>query len=167
MGTFTTTTFFCLFMCCCLKIIFTHLTAYGLSDSYGVFVNPWINDFEWTRATISGAYSLSFVLIGVLGIVMGLITDRYGPRVALSICGVCLGVGFILMSKMHTNWQLFLFYGLIFGTGMSGFWAPLLSVISRWFIGKRGMMTGIVISGGGIGAFIGPPVINWLINTLN
>jgi MFS family permease len=146
---------------------FIHLTSYGLSDSFGVFINPWINDFGWARATISGAYSLSFVLIGVLGIVMGLITDRYGPRMALSICGVCLGAGFFLLSKMYADWQLFLFYGLIFGTGMSGFWAPLLSVISRWFIGKRGLMTGIVISGGGIGAFIGPPVINWLINISN
>ena len=144
-----------------------HLIAFSLSDSYGIFVNPWVNDFGWSRAAISGAYSLSFVLMGVLGIVMGFVIDRYGPRLALSICGVCLGAGFMLMSQMRAEWQLFLFYGLIFGIGMSGIWAPLLSVISRWFIGRRGLITGIVISGGGIGAFIGPPVINKLISTFN
>ena len=144
-----------------------HLIAFSLADSYGIFVSPWVSDFGWSRAAISGAYSLNFLIMGVLGVVMGFVIDRYGPRVALSICGVCLGAGFILMSQMQAEWQLFLFYGLIFGIGMSGIWAPLLSVISRWFIRRRGMITGIVISGGGLGAFVGPPVINRLINTLD
>lgn len=141
-----------------------HLISFSLSDSYGVLINPWVDDFGWTRATISGAYSLSFVLMGVLGIVMGIVTDKYGPRIALSICAVCLGVGYLMMSQMQAQWQLYLFYGVIFGIGMSGIWVPLLSSISRWFIGRRGLITGIVISGGGLGAFIGPPVITRLIN---
>jgi predicted MFS family arabinose efflux permease len=41
---------------------------------------------------------------------------------------------------------------------------PLLSLISRWFVSRRGLITGIVISGGGLGAFIGPPVITSLID---
>jgi MFS family permease len=143
---------------------FIHLIAYGVSDSFGVFVNPWVKDPGWTRAAISGAYSLSFVLTGILGMAMGFIIDRFGPRAALSICGICLGTGFILISRMQAEWQLFLFYGLIFGAGMSGIWAPLLSLISRWFTGRRGLVTGIVVSGGGLGAFIGPPVITGLIN---
>ena len=141
-----------------------HLISFSLCDSYGVFVNPWVDDFGWMRVTISGAYSLSFFLMGVLGIVMGIVTDKYGPRLALSICAVCLGMGYLLISQMQAQWQLYLFYGVIFGIGMSGIWAPLLSVISRWFIGRRGLIMGIVISGGGLGAFIGPPVIARLIN---
>ena len=143
------------------------LVSFGLSDSFGVFVNPWVNDLGWTRAAISGAYSVSFLVMGVMGIVIGLITDKYGPRIALSICAVCLGAGFLLISQMQAQWQLYLSYGLIFGIGMSGVWAPLLSVISRWFTGRRGLITGIVISGGGIGAFIGPPVISRLIDAFN
>lgn len=142
-----------------------HLVSFSISDSYGAFLNPWLNDFGWSRAIISGAYSLSFVLMGTLAIVMGIVTDKYGPRLALSICAVCLGVGFLLMFQMQLPWQLYLFYGIIFGIGMSGIWAPLLSVISRWFIEKRGLITGIVISGGGLGAFIGPPIITKLIET--
>jgi MFS family permease len=144
-----------------------HLISYGLSDSFGVFINPWMNDFGWNRAVISGAYSLAFMMSGIMGIVMGIITDRYSPRIALSICAVCLGTGYILISSMHVLWQLYVFYGLLFGTGMSGIWAPMLSLISRWFTSKRGLVTGIVVSGGGLGAFIGPPVITWLVSTYN
>jgi MFS family permease len=147
-----------------VAIFCIHLISYGISDSYGVFINPWIDVFGWNRASISGAYSLAFIMSGIMGIVMGMITDRYGPRIALSLCAVCLGAGFILISRMHALWQLYVFYGFLFGTGMSGIWAPLLSLISRWFISKRGLVTGIVISGGGLGAFIGPPLINWLVS---
>jgi len=143
-----------------------HLIAFSLSDSYGVFVTPWVDSFGWSRTLISSAYSVSFVLMGVLGIVMGFIIDRYGPRLTLSISAVCLGAGFILLSRMQSEWQLILFYGVIFGTGMSGIWAPLLSIISRWFSRRRGMITGFVISGGGLGAFIGPPLLNSLIEKL-
>jgi MFS family permease len=144
-----------------------HLTSYSVYDSYGVFINPWLDDFQWSRTIISGAYSLSFILVGTLAIVMGIMTDKYGPRLTLSICAVCLGAGFLLMSQMQTQWQLYIFYGVIFGIGMSGVWVPVLSLVSRWFPDRRSLMTGIVISGGGLGAFIGPPIIAGLINTHN
>ena len=142
-----------------------HLVSFSISDSYGVLINPWLDDFGWSRAIISGAYSLSFVLMGTLAIIIGIVTDKYGPRLALSICAVCLGVGFFMISQMQLPWQLYLFYGVVFGIGMSGIWAPLLSVISRWFTERRGLITGIVISGGGLGAFIGPPTITKLMET--
>lgn len=142
-----------------------HFISFSLNDSYGVLVYPWVNDFGWSRATISGAYSVSFFVMGMVGLLAGIITDKYGPRITLSFCAVSLGAGYLLLSQMHTSWHLYLFYGLIFGTGMSGVWAPILSLISRWFATRRGLVTGIVISGGGIGAFIGPPVITGLIET--
>jgi MFS family permease len=116
---------------------------------------------------ISGASSLSFILMGVLGIVMGGLTDRFGPRIVLTLCGFLLGLGFLLMYQVQAQWQLYLFYGVLVGIGMSGIWAPLLSLVARWFTRRRGLMTGIVISGGGFGALIGPPVITRLIAVYN
>jgi len=148
-------------------VFIIQMISFSINDSFGVFVDPWVNSFGWTRAAISGAYSISFLIMGVMGIVMGLITDKYSPRAALTLCAFCLGGGFIFVSRMHSQWQLYLAYGVIFGTGMSGVWAPLLSLISRWFVKQRGLMTGIVISGGGLGAFIGPPLITWLIGNFS
>ncbi len=140
------------------------LVAFSLSDSYGVFVNPWVDTFGWSRAAISGAYSIAFLVMGLAGILMGIITDRRGPRLALTLCALALGLGYFLVSRMQAPWQLDLAYGIVFGLGMSGVWAPLLSLIPRWFAAHRGLLTGIVISGGGIGAFLGPPVITRLID---
>jgi len=139
------------------------VVSWGLYISYGIFFNPLVAEFGWSRAVTSGAYSLTSLIGGVLGIVMGGLTDRFGPRTVVTFCGVFLGLGYLLMSRIDTLWHLYVFYGVIVGIGMSGLWVPLLSSVARWFTGRRSLMTGIVISGLTVGQMIGPPVINRLI----
>ena len=141
------------------------LVSFGLMDSFGVFVKPLLNEFGWTRATTSAAYSLSFLIFGFVGIAIGALTDKFGPRVILTACGLCLGLGYLLMSQVNSLWQLYLFEGIIIGIGMSALYAPVLSLIARWFIQRRGLMTGIVLAGLGIGQLVAPPVISRLIFT--
>ncbi len=119
------------------------ILAQGLFIVFGIFFNPLLEEFGWTRAAISGAYSLSSIFQGVLGIAMGGLVDRFGPRIVVTVCGVFLGAGYLLMSQVNTVWQIYLFYGVIIGIGMSGLWVPLLSPINRWFVTRRSLMTGI------------------------
>jgi OFA family oxalate/formate antiporter-like MFS transporter len=93
---------------------------------------------------------------------MGGLNDRLGPRIVLTVCGVLIGVGFLLMSQIGALWQLYLFYGVIVGAGLGGTFVPLTTT-ARWFVARRGLMTGIVTAGVGVGALIGPPIANWLI----
>jgi MFS family permease len=138
--------------------------AFGLYIVYGVFFDPLRDEFGWSRAVTSGAYSVSSVFSGVLGILMGNLTDKFGPRLVVLFSGVLLGLGYFLMSRISTEWQLYLFFGVIIGIGMSGIWIPLLSTVARWFERSRSLMTGITISGLTVGQIIGPPVISRLID---
>jgi len=79
-------------------------------------------------------------------------------------CGFFLGLGYLLMSQISATWQLYLFYGVIIAIGMGGSFTPLVSTVARWFVKRRGMMTGIVASGMGLGIMIMPPVASWLIS---
>jgi MFS family permease len=139
------------------------IVSWGLYVVFGVFFNPLLTDFNWTRAMTSGAFSLSMILSGVIGIAMGGLTDRFGPRLVVTLCGIFLGVGYLLMSQTTTLWQLYLFYGVIIGIGISGIWVPLLSSVTRWFDKRRNLMTAIVVSGVGIGGLVAPLVISRLI----
>ena len=141
------------------------VAMWGTYFAFGVFFKPVLTEFGWTRATTSGAFSLSLILGGLLGVVMGRLTDRLGPRMVMTLCGFLLGIGYLLMSQLSAIWQLYLFYGVIIGAGMGGAWVPLLSTVARWFTKRRGMMTGIVLAGTGIGTLVAPPVANWLIST--
>jgi MFS family permease len=81
----------------------------------------------------------------------------------ITVCGIIVGAGFMLMSRVTALWQLYLFLGILAGTGMSGVWVPQLSTIARWFLRRRTLMSGIVISGVSIGGLVAPLVIIRLI----
>ena len=137
---------------------------WGTNYSFGVFFKPLLVEFGWTRAMTSGAFSLSLVLTGFLSVVAGKLTDRFGPRLVVTVCGCFLGLGYLLVSQTSAIWQLYLFYGVLVGVGMAGSFVPLASTIARWFVRRRGMMTGIAVSGLGVGTLIMPLVANWLIS---
>ncbi|MFC1992297.1 MFS transporter [Chloroflexota bacterium] len=137
---------------------------WGTIFSFGVFFKPVSSEFGWTRAMTSGAYSLYMILHGALHIVAGRITDKFGPRIVVTVCGVFLGAGFLLMSQISSLWELYLFYGVVVGIGMGGSWVPMMSTVARWFVTRRGLMTGIIVSGMGVGTIIMPPLARWLIS---
>jgi MFS family permease len=132
--------------------------------TFGIFFKPVLHEFGWTRAVTAGAFSLSSVIQGLLAIVMGGLTDRFGPRVVMTLCGLFLAAGYLLMSQLTSLWQLYLFYSVILGIGMGGSFAPLLTLTARWFVKRRGLMTGLVVSGTGVGALVGPPLAGILIS---
>jgi MFS family permease len=140
------------------------MVSAGFWDSFGVFMKPLLNDFGWTRATVSSSYSLSLLIFGVMGVIAGELTDRFGPRLVLTFCGLFLGAGYMLMSQLNTLWQIFLFEGVLIGIGMSGLYAPLLGMVARWFVKRRGLMTGVVLAGLGLGQLVAPPVVSRLID---
>ena len=139
------------------------IMAGGIWVSFGVFFEPMLTEFGWTRATLSGAASLRIFLAALLGIAGGRLTDKFGPRPVVTVCGLFLGLGFFLMSRISTIWQLYLVFGVVTGVGMGGLFVPLISTVSRWFVKRRGMMTGIVLSGVSLGTIIMPPLATWLI----
>ena len=67
----------------------------------------------------------------------------------MTVCGLLLGFGFTLMSQVSNVLQLYLFYGILVGAGISGSFVPLTSTVARWFFKRRGLMTGIVAAGSG------------------
>lgn len=139
------------------------VVATGVNYAFGVFFKPILTEFGWTRAVISGAFSLSWIVQGLLGVLMGGINDRFGPRIVLTVCAILFGLGYLLTSQIDSIWQFYLFYGAIVGTAQGGIYIPLTSTVARWFTKRRNTMTGIILAGMGAGTLIMPPAINqWI-----
>jgi len=137
--------------------------GWGAYNGFGVFFNPLINEYGWSRAGISGAVSVSFCMYGLASILLGKLNDRMGPRLITTISGILFGLGYLLMSGLTSIWQLYLLYSLLVGVGISGTDVVLLSTIARWFFRLRGFMSGVIKVGTGVGMLVMPLFTNWLI----
>ncbi len=135
----------------------------GAMFAYGVFFRELEAEFGWSRAMISGASSLSFVIMGVVAIVAGRLNDQIGPRILITVSALCFGVGYAAMSRLEAPWELFLFYGLLVGIGYSTHDVVTLSTITRWFVRRRGAMTGVAKVGTGVGQLLVPVIAAALI----
>ncbi|MFQ5826386.1 MAG: MFS transporter, partial [Dehalococcoidia bacterium] len=106
------------------------ILSVGHYYTFGVYFKPVAADFGWSRAATAFGSSLVILTSGILATVMGILTDRYGPRIVVSLCGVALGGGYLLLSRvgsipaLEPLGQFYLFYFLV-GLGMSGTSAPL------------------------------------------
>jgi OFA family oxalate/formate antiporter-like MFS transporter len=138
--------------------------AWGANRTFGVFLSPLTQEFGWSRAGISGAFTLCMIVLGSISLAAGRLTDRLGPRQLTLACGIFLGGGFLFCSRLDNLWQLYFFFGVFTGIGMSGTWAPMMSTVARWFIRYRSLMSGILAAGPTTGIVFMPLLMTWLID---
>jgi sugar phosphate permease len=127
----------------------------GGQFSFGVFLKPMTEEFEWSRATLSLAFAVTYMISGLLRPLAGYLADRYSPKwVALS--GVLImGWMLLLIPAVVSNLlHLYLLFavmsiGVTLGTG------PILTkIVSQWFVSNRGVTLGLVGGAGSLGAMI-------------
>ncbi|MEE4352291.1 MAG: MFS transporter [Desulfatiglans sp.] len=131
----------------------------GAMFTYGVFFNEFQTEFGWSRAMVSGASSFAFLIMGAVGVLAGRLNDKIGPRVIVTASSISLGIGYLLMSRLAELWHLYLLYGLLVGIGFSTHDVITLSTVARWFVKRRGIITGIVKAGTGFGQLFVPLVV--------
>ena len=134
------------------------LVMYGTLATFGIFFEPLLTDFGWSRTMTAGAFSLVIIIRGSLFVVTGRLTDKYGPRIVVTTGGFLLGMGYLLMSQISSVWHLYLFYGVFIGVGMSSAWIPQVSTVARWFEKRRGLAISMAPAGEGFGILIMVPV---------
>ncbi|MEM7210436.1 MAG: MFS transporter [Pseudomonadota bacterium] len=144
----------------------TQFMVIGLLISFGVFFKAFETEFGWSRALISSFTALAMFMMGVFAIFGGQLSDRFDPRVVLTVTGILFAFGYTMISQATEPWQMFLLFGLFIGAGLATHDVVTLSTIARWFEKRRGIMTGVVKTGTAVGQFALPPtcaaLILWL-----
>lgn len=138
--------------------------AYGTQYAFGVFFGALLGEFGWSRASLSGAFSLYTVAYSTCGLVAGRLTDRWGPRAVIAVGGGFLGLGLIAMSGTTALWQPYVFYGVVAALGMSTAFVPCAATVARWFVRRRGLALGLTSTGISVGAFALPPAAYYLVS---
>jgi len=139
----------------------------GIMHSYAVFLLAFIEEFRWSRAETSIAYSVSQLVAGGSSPFVGALVDRLGPRRLLVLGGGLLFAGLVGSALISALWQEVLLYGIVMTIGANCLglvvFVPLLS---RQFVRRRGMAISIVQSANGFGRAASAPLVQFLISTI-
>jgi len=140
--------------------------AYGTQNSFGVFFKPMSAEFGWSRADTSGPFSLGILVSGILSIVAGRLSDRFGAWKVVAVGAIISGAGYLLMADIHSLWQFYLYYGVLVAIGISTIYVPIVAMIARWFTKRRGQMAGIGIAGLASGMAVIPHLVSQVLQSL-
>ncbi|QQR40651.1 MFS transporter [Devosia rhizoryzae] len=137
--------------------------AMGAMFALPVYLQPMADDTGWSRAGISGAMTVGFIVMGVAGFLWGTLTDRIGARPVVLIAAVILGLGLFVASRAEDILVFQIAYGGLVGAAGGAFFAPLIATTLGWFDKHRSLAVSLVSLGGGIAPMIITPLATVLI----
>jgi sugar phosphate permease len=137
-----------------------------VSYTFGNFVKPLTEAFQWSRGQMSLGPSLALLGAALGAPFLGRLTDRFGSRAVILPCAVGFGASWVALHSLTASlWHFYLLYFLLglFGGGVGP--VPFAAVLSRWFEKNRGLALGLAMIGLGLGGFILAPLTQYLIAT--
>jgi len=137
--------------------------ALGAMFSLAVFLDPLTRDTGWSRAGVSAAMTLNFLVMGAGAFGWGAVSDRYGTRIVVTIGAVLLGLALVLASRASSLLQFQLTYGILVGLAASTFFAPMIAATTAWFDTQRSLAVSLVSAGMGVAPLTISPFARWLI----
>ena len=145
----------------------TFSVSASLMHAYTVFLLAFIEEFGWTRAESSLAYSVSQFMSGISSPAVGGLVDRLGSRRMVLIGGALLTIGLLASAFATSLWQVVFLYGFIMTLGSNSLgMVVFVPMISRHFIRSRGLAVSILQSANGFGRALSAPVSQIMISGL-
>ncbi|WP_449395710.1 MFS transporter [Devosia riboflavina] len=137
--------------------------AMGAMFALPVYLQPIAEETGWTRAGISGAMTVGFIVMGIAGFLWGTLTDRIGARPVVLVAAVLLGIGLFVASRANDLLVFQFAYGGLVGASGGAFFAPLIATTLGWFDKHRSLAVSLVSLGGGIAPMTITPLATVLI----
>ena len=127
--------------------------------AFSLFVNSLQPEFGWGRGEIMLAFTIYYLFTGLAAPPVGWLVDRYGVRWVIAGGSLIAGLGFLSLYALQGLWHLYLAYFFI-GIGHAAIGQVSAStMVSNWFVKRRGTAIGIMSTGIGLGILVLAPLI--------
>ena len=146
-----------------LALIANGMSSGPVWSGVGVWIKVLEIHFGWSRAQLTGAFSMAQLEGSIIGPLMGYLIDKLGPRRMVFIGFIITGLGFLLFSRTNSLIIFYVSYGLIMLGTAAGTWLPFMSVVNRWFVRKRGVSMAVAGLGSPLGGLALVPVLAWAV----
>jgi MFS family permease len=138
----------------------------GFRSTAGVLLVPLHEEFGWSYTTISLAVSINLVVFGLGAPFAAAFVERFGLRRVMIDALAVVAVGSLLTVLMDSPWQLFLLWGIVIGAATGAISVPLAAIVStRWFVSRRGLVTGLLGASFASGQLVFLPLLAWIVTS--
>lgn len=145
---------------------FSMAVIFGVAYSFASFFQSFAVEFAAQRADVALVFGLCGLIYFALGIVGGMLADRFGPRAVCCAGMLCIAGGLFATSLAHSMATVYLTYGVGIGVGIALVYTPSIACVQPWFTQRRGLAAGIASAGIGAGTLVVPllatSAIGWL-----
>jgi len=135
----------------------------GQTYNVSVYIDSYINEFKWSRTTVSSMYSLGTFAAGMLMGFIGKLFDQYGHRKISIIVATLFGAAIFFMSTVNTLTSLLIGFFLIRFLGQGSMSMIGGTLVPQWFIKRRGRAMSLVSVFGALSSATFPMINIWLI----
>jgi MFS family permease len=138
----------------------------GFRSTAGVLIVPLEHEFGWSAATVSSAVSINLIMFGLGAPFAAALHERFGVRRVTVTALLVVAAASAATTLISAPWELRLLWGLVIGTATGAVSIPLAAIVgNRWFIRRRGLVTGIMTSANATGQLIFLPILATIVTT--
>lgn len=138
--------------------------SFGVLYSWSIFSLNLTETLGWSKTSAALPYTTAIFMFALMMIPAGKLQDKYGGKRIAALGGILTGTGFILSSIFTSVPGMCITFGMLTGSGIGIGYAAVTPSVVKWFDdGKKGLITGIVVSGFGISTIFMAPLTNWMI----
>ena len=131
--------------------------CFGTVYAWSFFQTLLVRQLGWSFTETAWAFSLTILSLGTSAAWAGALLPRVGPR-RLAVTGSVMFSGGYMLASLALKWDMlalfYVGYGVIGGAGIGLGYVTPVATVAKWFPDKKGLATGIVVMGFGVGAFL-------------
>lgn len=147
-----------------LALAITETVSFGvIFYAFSVFITPMEAELGWSRAEISGAFSLMWLITGIFAFPVGYWLDKHGPRLLMTLGSIGATVMVLLWSRATTLPEFVVVMALLGFCGAAVLYEPAFTVIAAWFVNKRGRAMAVLTFIAGFASTIFVPLADALL----
>ena len=141
----------------------TTICASAAVSLTGVLLVPMTQEFGWSKADISGAMGLLFLMFAATAPFAGAMILKYGQRRMVVLAATMVMVALLITASASERWHILISLGLILGIAAGlGTMALNATIANRWFVRSRGLAMGILTASFAAGQLSFMPTAAWL-----
>ena len=127
----------------------------GIIYAWSVLSVPIAQEFPaWSKAQLSMTFTITMILFCLGCMVGGFLSEKVNPKLYVAAAAVLFLIGFQMTARIRSVAMLYIGFGIISGFGSGLVYNAVMGTVTKWFPDKQGLISGILLMGFGVSAFV-------------